>query len=528
VFRSFLEEAADTVAAHGGSLSGEHGDGLARSELLSRMYTPQVLGSFADFKRVWDPTGAMNPGIVVRPAPLDENLRYTRQVVNLPQPVLHYPEDGGDMQRALRRCVGVGKCRSDVGTVMCPSWLVTKDEKHSTRGRARILQEIVNGEFVSDGWRSKDALEALDLCLSCKGCSSDCPTGVDMATYKAEFLHQHYRRRLRPLSHLSMGWLPVAARIASRFPSAVNAITRSPVQRLLKRLGGIDRQRQIPPFAAKSFVASHRRERRQAGRQQTGRQQTGQPVVLWPDTFNNYMSPEVLKAGDSVLAKAGLAPQLPGGSVCCGLTWFSTGQLGMAKRVLERTARVLAPAQEAGLPIVVLEPSCATMLRSEARSVLGETPFTRYLQENVLTLAEALERYARDWQPPTVARPAVGQVHCHQSSVLGFEADERLMARAGIDTAGMQRSCCGLAGNFGFEQGHYDVSRASAERLLLPAVEGASADAVLVADGYSCRTQVQQLSGRRAAHLAEVLDAGGTDTCGTDTCGTDTCGTDSC
>jgi Fe-S oxidoreductase len=406
---------------------------------------------------------------------------------------------------------------------MCPSWLVTKDEKHSTRGRARILQEIVNGEFVSDGWRSKDALEALDLCLSCKGCSSDCPTGVDMATYKAEFLHQHYRRRLRPLSHLSMGWLPVTARIASRFPAAVNAITRSPVQRLLKRLGGIDRQRQIPPFAAKSFVASHRRERRQAGRQQTGRQQTGQPVVLWPDTFNNYMSPEVLKAGDSVLAKAGLAPQLPGGSVCCGLTWFSTGQLGMAKRVLERTARVLAPAQEAGLPIVVLEPSCATMLRSEARAVLGETPWTNYLRDNVLTLAEALERYAPDWQPPAVARPAVGQVHCHQSSVLGFEADERLMARAGIDTAGMQRSCCGLAGNFGFEQGHYDVSRASAERLLLPAVEGAPADAVLVADGYSCRTQVQQLSGRRAAHLAEVLDAGGTDTLGADTCGTDTC-----
>jgi FAD/FMN-containing dehydrogenase/Fe-S oxidoreductase len=506
VFRSFLEDAADTVAAHGGSLSGEHGDGLARSELLSRMYTPEMIGAFTEYKRVWDPSGALNPGIVVDPQPLDANLRYTRQA-RLSLPVLHYPEDQGEMQRALRRCVGVGKCRSDINTVMCPSWHVTKDEKHSTRGRARILQEIVNGEFVSDGWRSKEALEALDLCLSCKGCSSDCPTGVDMATYKAEFLHQHYRGRLRPMAHLTMGWLPIAARIASRFASAVNALTRSPAQRLLKRLGGIDPNRKIPAFAARSFVASYRRKHRRAAQQQTGQPVVRQSVVLWPDTFNNYLTPEVLEAGDSVLTKAGLAPQLPGGGVCCGLTWFSTGQLGMAKRVLERTARVLAPAQEAGLPIVVLEPSCATMLRSEARSVLGETPFTTYLRDNVLTLAEALERYAPDWQPPAVARPAVGQVHCHQSSVLGFGADERLMARAGIDAKGMQRSCCGLAGNFGFEDGHYDVSRAAAERLLLPAVEGAAPDTVVMADGYSCRTQLEQLAGRRAAHLAEILDA---------------------
>ncbi|NJC73933.1 FAD-binding oxidoreductase [Planosporangium thailandense] len=499
VFRSFLEDAADTVAAHGGSLSGEHGDGMARSELLARMYAPEVIGSFADFKRVWDPQGALNPGIIVDPAPLDGNLRYTRRA-DLALPVLHYPEDQGDLGRAVRRCVGVGKCRSDVGAVMCPSWLVTKDEKHSTRGRARILQEIVNGEFVTDGWRSKEALEALDLCLSCKGCSSDCPTGVDMATYKAEFLHQHYRGRMRPLSHLSMGWLPVAARLATRVPSAVNALTRSPLQGLIKRLGGIDANRRIPAFAARSFVSSYRRRGR------PDRPRTGQQVLLWPDTFNNYLTPEVLTAGDSVLAKAGLAPRLPDGGVCCGLTWFSTGQLGTARRVLERTARALAPAQRAGLPIVVLEPSCATMLRSESRSVLGETPFTAYLREHVVTLAEALERYAPDWQPPTVARPAVGQVHCHQSSVLGFDADRRLMARAGLDPAGMQRSCCGLAGNFGFEDGHFDVSRAAAERLLLPAVEGAAPDAVVMADGYSCRTQLQQLAGRRAAHLAEVLD----------------------
>jgi FAD/FMN-containing dehydrogenase/Fe-S oxidoreductase len=497
VFRSFLEEAADAVVAHGGSLSGEHGDGFARSELLSRMYSPAALASFADFKRVWDPDGLLNPGVVVDPAPFDAGLRHRRSAaaVDLPTPALHYPEDGGDLTRALRRCVGVGKCRSDVGTVMCPSWQVTGEEKHSTRGRARILQEIVNGEFVTDGFRSEDAREALDLCLSCKGCSSDCPTGVDMATYKAEFLHQHYKGRRRPMAHFSMGWLPLTARLATRAAPLVNGITRSPLAGLLKKLGGIDPQRRIPEFARRSFVATHR----------PPTVATGQRLLLWPDSFNNHLSPSVLASGAQVLEAAGLVPTLPEGNVCCGLTWFSTGQLTTARRVLERTARRLAPAMAEGLPIVVLEPSCATMLRSESRAVLGETPFTDYLRDNVFTLAEALERFAPEWEPPTVDRPAVGQVHCHQSSVLGYGPDERLMARAGLDPAGMERGCCGLAGNFGFENGHFDISKAVAERTLLPAVEGAPEDAVLLADGYSCRTQVQQLAGKRPAHLAELL-----------------------
>jgi FAD/FMN-containing dehydrogenase/Fe-S oxidoreductase len=501
VFRSFVEEAADLVVAHGGSLSGEHGDGFARSELLARMYSAPVLESFAAFKRAWDPDGLLNPGVVVDPAPLDLGLRQRpgRGAVDLPTPALHFPEDNGDLATALRRCVGVGKCRSDVGAVMCPSWLVTGEEKHSTRGRARILQEIVNGEFVGDGFRSKDALEALDLCLSCKGCSSDCPTGVDMATYKAEFLHQHFTGRIRPMAHLSMGWLPLTARLATRIAPLVNAVTRSTLSGVIKRLGGIDPQRQIPEFAARSFVAQFRRKPARRG--------SGRQVVLWPDTFDNHLSPSVLNSGARVLEAAGLTPTLPDGGVCCGLTWFSTGQLATARRVLARTARILAPAMAAGLPIVVLEPSCATMLRSESRAVLGDTPFTTYLAENVVTLAEALERYAPNWQPPAIDRPAVGQVHCHQSSVLGYDADRRLMARAGIDSAGMQQSCCGLAGNFGFENGHFDVSKAVAERLLLPAVEGAPDDAVLLADGYSCRTQVQQLAGRRPRHLAELLAA---------------------
>ena len=493
-FRSFLVEATDTVVAHGGSLSGEHGDGRARSELLSRMYSPAVLASFAEFRRVWDPDGTLNPGVVVDPEPLDAHLRQRPRAVALPAPVLRYPEDGGDIHRALRRCVGVGKCRSDAGTVMCPSWLVTGEEKHSTRGRARLLQEIVSGEFTDTGWRSRDAREALDLCLSCKGCSADCPVGVDMATYKAEFLHQHYRHRPRPLSHLSMGWLPVTARLASRAPALVNALTRSPLAGLLKRGGGIDPRRTLPQFARVPFTRSAQRST-----------VDGKPVLLWPDTFGNHLAPEVLGAGARVLEAAGLAPGLPAGTVCCGLTWFSTGQLATARRVLARTARTLAPTMAAGLPIVVLEPSCATMLRTESRALLGDTPFTTYLAEHVHTLAETLEAYAPEWTPPSVDRPVVGQVHCHQSSVLGFDADARLMVRAGLDPAGMVRSCCGLAGNFGFERGHFDVSRAIADRVLVPAVESAPDGAVLLADGFSCRTQLGQLTGRRARHLAEVL-----------------------
>jgi FAD/FMN-containing dehydrogenase/Fe-S oxidoreductase len=491
VFRSFLEDAADTVVAHGGSLSGEHGDGRARSELLARMYSPRVLESFAAFKRAWDPDGVLNPGVVIDPEPLDAGLRYAG-LTDLPAPVLRYPEDGGDLHRALRRCVGVGKCRSDVGAVMCPSWLVTGEEKHSTRGRARLLQEIAGGTAVPDGWRSRDAAEALDLCLSCKGCSADCPVGVDMATYKAEFLYHHHRHRLRPRAHYSMGWLPLTSRLASRAPALVNAVSGS---RLVKWLGGIDPARPVPAFR-RTFTSSYRSPAPMDA-----------DVLLWPDTFNDHFSPAVLHSGARVLAAAGLAAGLPREGVCCGLTWFSTGQLGMARRVLSRTERLLSPAVRAGTPLVVLEPSCATMLRADARAVLGDTPFTAYLTQHVLTLAEALERLAPQWTPPVVDRPAVGQVHCHQSSVLGFDADARLMSRAGIDPAGMVRSCCGLAGNFGFERGHHDVSRAVADRVLLPAVAGAPDGSVLLADGFSCRTQLAHLAGREGLHLAEVLAA---------------------
>lgn len=537
-FRSFVEEAADAVVAHGGSLSGEHGDGLARSALLSRMYSAEMMNSFAAFKQIFDPANILNPGIVIDPPQIDEHLRHQAvQPLDLPTPRLRYPEDEGDFARAVRRCVGVGKCRSADGAVMCPSWLATNDEKHSTRGRARLLQELVSGDAVTAGWQSKDALEALDGCLSCKGCSNDCPVGVDMAVYKAEFLYQHYRRRLRPLAHYSMGWLPLMARIATRMPRLVNAVTRSRLQGLLKRAGGIDATRSIPRFAPQSFVASRRSsaQRELAGHgtergapdqmrtRSVDTRESPQDVVLLPDTFGNYLAPQVLHAGIRVLEAAGLNVRLPDGGVCCGLTWFSTGQLGTVERVLRRTEKALAAAQGDELPIVVLEPSCATMLRSEARAVLGDTPFTRYLARHVFTLAEALERFAPGWTPPRVDARAVGQVHCHQTSVLGFDADRRLMTRAGIDSSGMQSGCCGLAGNFGFERGHGEISATIAGQRLLPALaaggllpgpatpgnsnseSAAAGSAVPLADGFSCRTQMSQLGGVQARHLAEIL-----------------------
>ncbi len=491
-FRRFLEEGADLVARHGGSLSGEHGDGQARAELLPRMYSPAAMALFARFKAFWDPRDRMNPGMVVRPYRVDENLRFVP--LTPARTAFTYPHDDGDFGQAVRRCVGVAKCRDPSGSVMCPSFQVTGEEQHSTRGRAHLLYEMLAGDVISDGWRSREVRDALDLCLSCKGCRSDCPVNVDMATYKAEFLHHHYRRRLRPASHYSMGWLPLWLRLAARAPRLANAALRSPrTSALLKRLGGIARERALPSLAREPFT---RWLSRNPG--------TGKPVVLWPDTFTNFFDPAVGVAAVRVLRAAGFEPVLPGGSVCCGLTWVSTGQLSVARRVMRRTLRVLTPHLDAGTPVVGLEPSCLSALRTDLPELTGDTRTTA----NTFTLAGFLAARAPEWTPPGVERTAIAQVHCHQHATLGFTDETALLARAGVDTSTLPAGCCGLAGNFGFERDHYAVSRALAERALLPAVRGAAADTLVIADGFSCRTQVAQGSDRRAVHLAEVLAEG--------------------
>jgi FAD/FMN-containing dehydrogenase/Fe-S oxidoreductase len=511
-FRDFSYELADVVVAHGGSLSGEHGDGQARAELLPKMYGEEMVALFGRFKDLWDPSGGLNPGMLVRPARIDENLRFAplpREPVDVE---FGYPHDGGDFSAAVRRCVGVAKCRNtDAGSsVMCPSFRATGEEQHSTRGRARLLHEMLAGEVVTDGWQSEEVHEALDLCLSCKGCRSDCPVGVDMATYKAEFMHHHYRGRRRPMAHYSMGWLPRWLRLAaaSRMVPLLNSAARlRPLAALAKRLGGIAPERDIPALARVPFTRWWRRHgsaRPEAGAESV---EGGKEIVLWPDTFTNYLSPEAGSAAVRVLRDAGLSVTVPPKQVCCGLTYVSTGQLDQARTVMRRTLDHIEPALDAGLPVTVLEPPCAAALRTDVPELLGDDPRARRLAAAVRTFAQTLEEYAPDWAPPRIDRPVAGQTHCHQHAVIGDAADRRLRERAGL-TGELSKGCCGLAGNFGFEKGHYEVSAACAEDQLLPAVRQAGHDAELLADGYSCRTQLEQLGGYTSRHLAEVLADG--------------------
>ncbi|MEU9401541.1 FAD-binding and (Fe-S)-binding domain-containing protein [Streptomyces sp. NPDC048242] len=543
-FRRFSEDLADLVVSHGGSLSGEHGDGQARAELLPRMYGAATVELFERAKAVWDPDDLLNPGILVRPAPLDANLRFAALPRRPVDVTFGYPADDGDFRAAVRRCVGVAKCRTaDVSgsAVMCPSFRATGEEAHSTRGRARLLHEMLAGELITDGWRSTEVRDALDLCLSCKGCRSDCPVGVDVATYKAEFLHHHYAGRLRPAAHYSMGSLPVWLRWIARTRTAplLNALVSTrPLARAARWAAGIAAEREIPRVAERTFGqwwrgrarpydASRGDDGEHPGRTAPGG--TGDLVVLWPDTFTEHLSPSVGRAAVRVLEAAGLRVALPptlrlrgrpvgdGHSraapallrarrdrVCCGLTYVSTGRLDTARAVLRRTLDLMEPVLEAGAPVVVLEPSCAAALRSDLPELLPEDPRAARLAASVLTFAEALERHAPLWTPPAVDRPVTGQTHCHQHAVLGDGADRRLREAAGL-TGDLSGGCCGLAGNFGFEKGHFEVSRACAEDQLLPSVRKAPPDAVILADGYSCRTQLAQLSGIRGRHLAEVL-----------------------
>jgi FAD/FMN-containing dehydrogenase/Fe-S oxidoreductase len=505
VYRSFVEQAAALVAAYGGSMSGEHGDGRARSELLPLMYTQDGIAAMAAVKAVFDPRDLLNPGVLVRPRPFDADLRRTMARPVSARLGFTYPQDGGDLTSAVHRCTGIGRCVADNTSsegVMCPSWLATRDEKDTTRGRSRVLQEAVNGSLVR-GLASPAVREALDLCLACKGCLSDCPTGVDMATYKAEALHQRYRRRLRPAAHYTLGWLPRWAALAARAPRTVNRLLASPaLAGVARRLGGVDRRRPLPSFAEQTLRAWWRQA---AGPAASGRER----VLLWPDTFTNYFSPGAGRAAVGVLDQAGYRVDLPDEPLCCGLTWISTGQLDTARRVLRRTVDRLAVLVDGGTPLIGLEPSCLAVLRHDALALLGaDDPAARRVAGGASTLAELLTA-TPGWTPPDLdGVTAVAQPHCHQHAVLGWDADRDLLARAGAEITAVG-GCCGLAGNFGAERGHYDVSVAVAETALLPAVRAAGPDAVLLADGFSCRTQLDHLAGRRALHLAELLAAAG-------------------
>ena len=511
-YRRFMVAAAELVASYGGSLSGEHGDGQLRGELLPIMYGPDLVRAFGELKALCDPDDRMNPGKVVAPRPLDTDLRggVDHRPWN-PSTWFAFPRDDRGFAGAAARCVGIGRCRGDEGGVMCPSYRVTREEEHSTRGRARLLFEMLTGDVVDDGWRSTEVRDALDLCLACKGCRSDCPVNVDMATYKAEFLAHHYRGRLRPRAHYAMGWLPVWARLATAagaLARLVNVVTgRRALHGLLTRLGGIAPEREVPVFAEERFTDWFRRRSPARGGPRTGPDRGS--VVLWPDTFTNTLQPAVARAAVEVLEDAGFRVTVPERAVCCGLTWISTGQLATARRVLARTLDVLRPALRTGTPVVVLEPSCAAVFRSDLPELRHGDEDAHRLAAQTVTLAELLHERAPDWRPArSLDGRAIVQPHCHQHAVLGTEADREVMARVGLDAEVLDVGCCGLAGNFGFEDGHYEVSVACAEHGLLPAVRNAEPATAVLADGYSCRTQVDQADvGRTPLHLAEILAA---------------------
>jgi FAD/FMN-containing dehydrogenase/Fe-S oxidoreductase len=495
-FRSFVETAADLVVRFGGSLSGEHGDGQARAELLGRMFEPEVMRAFEELKAIFDPDDKMNPGKVVRPRRLDEDLRLGPEWRPRPEGThFQFPHDHGSLAQATERCVGVGECRRTDGGVMCPSYMVTLEERDSTRGRAHLLFEMQRGG-VSGGWKSEAVRESLDLCLSCKGCKSECPVQVDMATYKAEFLSHYYRGRVRPLSAYLFGNIDVWARIGSEVPWLANALLNAPgISKLAMRVAGMAPEREFPPLARHTF--------RDWWRSHRAANPAGPAVALWVDTFNDHWQPEVLIAAVRVLEAAGYRVAVPPGPLCCGRPLYDYGMLTRAKRLLRSACRTLAPAIAAGVPVVGVEPSCVAVFRDELCNLFPDDAAARRLAGLTMSFDELLA--SSGWTPPRTANEVIVHGHCHHKSVLRFDAETELLARAGIAADVLDAGCCGMAGGFGYERDHYQVSVGCGERKLLPAIRRAAPDAIVLADGFSCREQIRQLTGRRALHLAELL-----------------------
>ena len=512
-FRKFVEEAADLVVGYGGSLSGEHGDGQSRAELLPKMFGPELMQAFREFKSAWDPEWKMNPGKVIglpgkTPYKLDENLRLGANYAPWePETRFQFPADHGSLAQASLRCVGVGKCRREEGGVMCPSYRATREEEHSTRGRAHLLWEMTQGEgredgIIRDGWRSEEVKESLDLCLACKGCKSDCPVGVDVATYKAEFLSHYYEGRVRPLNAYAFGNIDFWARLASNAPGLANLTTQVPVLRdLAKFVAGIPAQRAIPPFAPRSFK-SHWFGRRETS---STRHLNGPPVLLWPDTFNNYFLPDTAMAAADVLEAAGFQVIVPRANLCCGRPLYDFGMLDRAEALLLRILDELSPDIEAAVPVVGLEPSCVAVFRDELLNLFPHDQRAQALASQTYLLSEFLESHARDFKLPRFERTALLHGHCHHKSIQKMTAEESLLRRLGIDFRQPAPGCCGMAGSFGFERDKYDISMAIGELELLPAVRTAPADCLIIADGFSCREQIAQGTNRHALHLAEVL-----------------------
>ena len=499
-WKQFLTEAAHTVASYGGSLSGEHGDGQARGSLLPIMFGDTIMQAFRDFKAAWDPRGQMNPGKVIDAYPVDENLRWGTHYHPW-EPTTHFsfPDDRGSFAYAANRCVGTGKCRKHDSGTMCPSYMATREEKHSTRGRSRLLFEMLEGNPLRAGWRDEAVKDALDLCLACKACRAECPVNVDMATYKAEFLSHYYDGHRRPIAAYAFGLMPLWARAASVAPRVANLFTQTPgLRSMAKGVVGMAPERRIPAFAPRTFQAWYRKR---------STVNADKPrVLLWPDTWNNHFFPDTARAAVDVLEAAGYQVTIPAKPVCCGRPLYDYGMLDRARTWLQRTLRAIRPQIREGMPVIGLEPSCVSVFRDEMMNLLPNDDDAKRLRDQTFLLTEFLAKKAPDFALPKLARKAVVHGHCHQKSVLDFDCEQKLLDRLELDCEVLDSGCCGMAGAFGFEKGdHYDVSIACGERVLLPAVRKAADDTLIIANGFSCREQISQTTNRRAHHIAEVL-----------------------
>jgi FAD/FMN-containing dehydrogenase/Fe-S oxidoreductase len=508
-YGEFVERAADLVVGYGGSLSGEHGDGQSRGALLPKMFGPELVKAFGEFKSIWDPGNKMNPNKVVNPYSPTENLRLGADYRPRESKThFQFPDDGGSFAKATVRCVGLGECRKTHAGAMCPSYMVTLEEQHSTRGRAHMFFELLQGEIIRDAWQDETVKQTLDLCLSCKACKSECPTNVDIATYRAEFLSHYYHRKRRPLQAHFFGQIDRWARLASYAPRAANFFCHAPgFDQIVRSLLHLPKERTLPRFANRTFRnwVRSRTTASVSNRQNSAAKLNDSKVVLWADTFTNYFHPEIGSAAWDVLENAGFQVVVPQTHLCCGRPLYDFGMLDEAKDYLTRIMTSLSAEIDSGLPIVVLEPSCASVFRDELRGLFPNDRRASRLKQQTFLLGEFLRSHAASYTPPKLNRKVLLHGHCHHKALMTLSAEEALLKSMGVDLQSPDTGCCGMAGAFGFEREKFQISRAIGERTLLPAVRQAAPETLIVSDGFSCREQIAQLSGRKAVHLAEIL-----------------------
>jgi Fe-S oxidoreductase len=501
-YRQFAREAAQLVVDYGGSLSGEHGDGQAKGELLPIMFGDELMEAMHTFKKIWDPQGRMNPGKVVDARGLDEDLRMgpAYKVVNFATRLQFRSQEGNGFQRAVERCVGMGRCRAEKGNTMCPSYRATHDERFSTRGRSRVLWEMLQGDLIEDGWQSEPVKEALDTCLACKGCRSDCPTHTDMASYKAEFLSHYYERRRRPRQALSMGRIGDWAPLAGRLPGLANALTQTPViSSVAKRIAGVAAGRTLPRFAPQTHSKLHKRRPANPSR-------SLKKVILWVDTFCEHFHPEIANDAVDLLEIAGFDAQLPSRRLCCGRPLYDYGYLDAARERLQTILDTLSPmfdGDDAALALVGLEPGCMSVFKDELLKMFPDDPRAKVLSDNAFLLGDFLN--VSGYRPPRFDAEVIVHAHCHQKSLFGVTGEKAILAAMGVKATWLDSGCCGMAGSFGFDPKHEEISANVGELVLLPAVRQAPKQAFILTNGFSCREQIHQKTGRQVVHFAELL-----------------------